>query len=54
MKKRERDIDTWRDIVREITELLDCDGRTHGRLIRAWLVDQELELNFVEGGEADE
>lgn len=51
MEASERDIDTWRDIVEELEEMLDYnDGRTHGRLIRTWLVEQRVLL----GGEEDE
>jgi len=52
VKKRERDIETWKDIVLEIERLLRfSDGRTHGRLIRSWLVDQFVELG-LDGGPA--
>lgn len=54
MKKRERDLETWRDIVAEIELLLDCDGRTHGRIIRSWIVDQLLILDGEPAGEGDE
>lgn len=57
MKKRERDIETWKDIVSELEQLLDySDGRTHGRLIRGWLIDQrgELGLDAEPAGKGDE
>jgi len=47
MKKRERDIETWKDIVEELDLMLDSsDGRTHGQLIRGWLIDQRVELGL--------
>jgi hypothetical protein len=57
VKKRERDIETWKDIVSELEQLLDySDGRTHGRLIRGWLIDQrgELGLDAEPAGKGDE
>ena len=47
MKKRERDMGTWKDIVLEVERLLSrSDGRTHGRLMRGWLLDQLVELGL--------
>jgi hypothetical protein len=57
VKKRERDVETWKDIVLEIEWLLSAtDGRTHGRLMRGWLLDQHvaLGLDTERAGKEDE
>jgi len=55
VKKRERDIETWKDIVEELRRLLrSTDGRTHGRLIRSWLIDQRVILDAEPAGKGDE
>lgn len=49
METSERDIATWRDIVEELERLLEFnDGRTHGRLVRSWLVDQRVSIGELE------
>ena len=51
MKKRERDIETWKDIVLEIERLLRLEPAA-GAAIRSWLVDQLVELGLdAEGDE---
>lgn len=52
MKKRGRDIETWKDVVEELERLLETeDGRSHGRLVRSWLIDQKEELEGAAGGD---
>ena len=50
MTAEERDVDTWKAVVYELEQLLEYnDGRTHGRLVRSWLVDQQLKITELEG-----